>query len=185
MDTQKNALRRQNGMDMTGKTTEKKIQLSRMTDLVRSAVTVLMPLTVTAVIAVLRLLTEDVLRSAGWDVCCLVITVLAWLGAVVCTKTRLLGKSMPGTGLAISAMLLVSVLAFVLAYAMEQEIFGFYSGLWAMGKLLGGPAAVSVDGMRCLLGGVPEGAAAMMAGGIYLALSLAAAFPVRDKKTKK
>ena len=171
---------------MTGKHMRKTGRISQrtLTDLLRGAAVVMLPLTVTAVLSMLRLLTADTVRSDGWDVCCLVLTAMALLWAVICIKTRLLGKPMPNTGLVLSGMLLLSVPAFVLAYAMEKEIFGFHAGLWALGRLFGSPAAVSADGMEVILSGVPEGSAAMLAGGLYLLISLAAAVPVRGKSKK-
>lgn len=83
---------------------------------------------------------------------------------------------MPKTGLVLSAMLFFAVLFYVLAFAMEQEVIGFSGVLWAMGRLLGAPAAVSADGMQTLLG-AETGTAAMLTSGVYLAVSFFAALP--------
>jgi len=121
--------------------------------------------------------------SAFPDVCCLLVTFLSWTGAVICTKTRFMGNYMPKTGLVLSAMLTGSVLLYALSYAMEQEALSFRAGLWALGRLLGAPVAVSSGGIQVLFGGITEGAAILLTCALYLALSLTAALPWKGGRT--
>lgn len=152
-----------------------------LTDVLRTCTVLLLPAVVTAVLAMLRLLTEEKLSSDVWDVFCFVLMLVTWTGAVVCTRTRLLGTPMPKTGLALGTILLVSVLLYAAAFAMEQEILPFHGALWAVGRLLGAPAAVSTPGLQTMFG-LMEGTAAMLTGGVYLIVALAAAIPPGRKK---
>ncbi|MBQ8401996.1 MAG: hypothetical protein IJX14_08705, partial [Clostridia bacterium] len=139
----------------------------------------LIPMVITAVLSMLQALAaEQTGRAGGLDVFCMLFAVLVWLGAAVLTKTRLFGRPMPKTGLTLAGMLLLSVLFYVLAFAMEQEVIGFSPVIWAMGRLFGAPAAVSADGVQVLLD-TETGTAAMLSCGVYLAVSFAAALPVR------
>lgn len=170
---------------MTDRQIQKPKTISRgaLIDLLRSFTVLLLPVAVSAVVSMLRLLTEEQISSDGWDICCFVFLLLCWTGAVVCTRTRLLGCPLPKTGLVLAAMLTLSVCFYALAFAMEQEIFSFRPALWALGRLLGGPVSASADGLQAMLG-VMDGTAAMLTGGVYLAIALAAAVPAGGKKKK-
>ena len=150
-------------------------------EILRTGTVLLLPAVMTAVLAMLRLLTEARISSDGWDVCCFGLLFVSWAGAVFCTRTRLLGAPMPKTGLALALILLTSVLLYAVAFAMEQEILPFYGALWAVGRLLGAPAAVSADGMQALCG-LEQGTAAMLTGGVYMIIALAAAIPAKREK---
>ena len=154
-----------------------------LTILLRFMTVLMLPMVLTAVLSMLRLLTYGK-GGAFWDICCLFMTFLAWTGAVVCTKTRFMGSFMPKTGLVLSAMLTGSVLLYAVSYAMEQEAISFQAGLWALGRLLGAPVDVSAGGIRVLLGGITEGSAILLTCALYLAVSLAAALPWKGGRTK-
>lgn len=167
---------------MTGKKIERKITMRTLTELLCTLTVLLYPMVATAVLSMLQaLLTEADGLSGGWGVCCMLLTVLAWLGAAVVTKTRLFGRPMPKTGLLLAGMLFFSVLFYTLAFVMENEVIGFSPAVWAMGRLFGAPAAVSAYGIETLLQAEP-GTAAMLSCGVYLAVSFAAALPVGKRK---
>lgn len=176
---------------MTEKRIKGKMTQRAFAELLCSLTVLLYPMVATAVLSVLQTLAaEKGGDSGGLDMCCMLFAVLSWLGAAVLTKIRLLGKNMPKTGLVLAGMLFFSVLFYVLAFAMEQEVIGFSGVLWAVGRLLGAPVAVSVDGMQTMLG-AETGTAAMLTCGMYLAVSFAAALPIgtgknsRTSETKK
>ena len=159
---------------MSGKTLQKKpVSVRALTDLLCAMTVLLVPVTLTAVLSTFSLFAGN--TGSVWAVCCTLLTVLCWTGAVVCTKTRFLGKPMPKTGLVLSAVLTLSVLFYALAFAMEKEAIGFRPALWALGRLLGAPAAVSAEGVGILFGGVMEGTAAMLTCAVYLVIALVAA----------
>ena len=165
---------------MTGKKTGRHLSQNALTALTCSLTVLLYPMVVTAVLSMLQTLAaEKGGGGKGLDVFCMLLTAAVWLGAALLTKTRWMGRAMPKTGLVLGAMLLLSVLFYVLAFAMEQEVIGFSGVLWALGRLFGAPAAVSADGMQALLG-AETGTAAMLSCGVYLAVSFAAAFPGRE-----
>lgn len=169
---------------MNGKIMQKQnISVRHLTDLLCSLTVLMVPVTLTAVLSTGSLLAGN--AGDGWAVCCFLMTALVWAGAVVCTKTRFLGKPMPKTGLVLSAALTLSVLFYTLAFAMEMEVIGFRTALWALGRLIGAPAAVSVRGAGILFGGVMEGTAAMLTCAVYLVIALAAAIPVRGKRRQE
>ncbi len=172
---------------MTAKKSSRTTGLSekKLLVLIRSMTVLLVPFVTTAVLAMLRLLTGTGDAAPVWDVLCLVLALAAWCGAIYCARVGILGAKLPKTALVISGCLLASVLLYALAFAMEKEIFSFHAGVWAMGRLLGAPASVSAGGMRVLLGGAEEGTAAMLSGAVWLAVSFAAALPIRGKKKKR
>lgn len=166
---------------MTGKKTKQGLSLGVLTELLAGLTVLLYPMVVTAVLSMLQTLTaEKGGGTKGLDVFCLLLTAAVWLGAALLTKTRLMGRPMPKTGLVLAALLFFSVLFYALSFAMEQEVIGFSGVLWAMGRLFGAPAAVSVDGMQAILG-AETGTAAMLSCGVYLAVSFTAAFPGKEK----
>jgi len=170
---------------MTGKKTGRHLSQNALTALTGSLTVLLYPMVVTAVLSMLQTLAaEKGGGGKGLDVFCMLLTAAVWLGAALLTKTRWMGRAMPKTGLVLGAMLLLSVLFYVLAFAMEQEVIGFSGVLWALGRLFGAPAAVSADGMQALLGS-ETGTAAMLSCGVYLAVSFAAALPMGKGKNSR
>lgn len=166
---------------MNEKTMQKKtLSVRGLTDLLCSLTVLMLPVVLTAVLSTCSLFAGNAGR--GWDVCVCLLVTFCWAGAVVCTKTRLFGSPMPRTGLVLSAVLTLSVLFYALAFVMEQEAIGFRPALWALGRLLGAPAAVSAEGVGVLFGGVMEGTAAMLTCAVYLVIALAAAIPAGKRK---
>lgn len=166
---------------MTGKKTKQGLSLRSLTELLAGLTVLLYPMVVTAVLSMLQTLAaEKGGGGKGLDVFCMLLTAAVWLGAALLTKTRWMGRALPKTGLVLSGMLFFTVLFYVLAFAMEQEVIGFSGVLWAFCRLLGAPVAVSVDGMQALLGAEP-GTSAMLTCGVYLAVSFAAALPGKGK----
>lgn len=162
---------------MTGKKTGRRLSSGELTELLGSLTVLLYPMVVTAVLSMLQTLAAEKSGGGkGLDLFCMLLTAAVWLGAALLTKTRWMGRPMPGTGLVLAGMLFMAVLFYALAFAMEQEVIGFSGVLWALGRLFGAPAAVSADGMQALLG-TETGTAAMLACGVYLAVSFLAAFP--------
>jgi len=154
--------------------------MKKTVEILKTAAVVLLPVTVTSVLSTARQLIGP---GAGWDVFCLVLAVLAWCGAAVLIRLPVRGLGpMPKTGLLLSGLLVASVLLYTVSFAMEQNVLGLQTGIWALGRLFGGPAAVSAAGMGVLLGGAEPGAAAMLSCGIYLLIALTAALPFRAKK---
>ncbi len=166
---------------MTGKKTKQGLSLRSLTELLAGLTVLLYPMVVTAVLSMLQTLAaEKGGGGKGLDMFCMLLTAAVWLGAALLTKTRWMGRALPKTGLVLSGLLFFAVLFYVLAFAMEQEVIGFSGVLWAFCRLLGAPAAVSVDGMQALLGAEP-GTSAMLTCGVYLAVSFAAALPGKGK----
>ena len=165
---------------MTGKKTKQGLSLRSMTELLAGLTVLLYPMVVTAVLSMLQTLAaEKGGGGKGLDVFCMLLTAAVWLGAALLTKTRWMGRPMPKNGLVLAAVLFFAVLFYVLAFAMEQEVIGFSGVLWALGRLFGAPAAVSVGGMQALLG-TETGTSAMLTCGVYLSVSFTAAFPGKE-----
>ncbi len=167
-------------------TAKKTVRLTeqKLISLLRSLTVLMLPIVTTSVLSMLQLLTSATVPLPVWDVCCLVLTLSAWLLAIVVTRAGLLGAKMPKTALIISGCLLCSVLLYALAFAMEKEVLPFLAPFWAFGRLIGAPAAVSAGGMQVLLVVATEGTAAMLSGGLWLVVSFVAALPLRGKKKK-
>lgn len=165
--------------------------LQQVTACLCAVLLLLCPMLITAGLAMVEVLvleSEGVLPQ-GLSGFCAVVVLVAWLGVAIVTKLRLrntlLRGPMPYTGLALAGLVLLSVLFYVVGFAIEQEVLSLpLEGLWAVCRLLGGPAAVAVHGVQGMLG-CELGTAAMLTCGAYLLIGLVAAWPVTEKKPQK
>lgn len=168
----------------------KKGRMTQVTTFLCALLLLLCPTLITVGLAMLEVLVLEQLETmpAGLGYFCTVVVVLLWLATAVVTKlrlrTRLFYGPMPKTGLVLSGLLTVSVLFYVLGFAMEQDVLTLVEGVWAVCRLFGIPVSVSVGGVQAMLS-CEIGTAAMLTCGIYLLTGLIAAFPVSEKKTNR
>lgn len=166
----------------------KKGRMAQITECLCAVLLLLCPTLITAGLAMMEVLVLDQMETmpVGLRYFCTVVVVLLWLVTAVVTKlrTRLFHGPMPKTGLVLSGLLTVSVLFYMLGFAMEQDVLTLVEGVWAVCRLLGIPVSVSVGGVQAMLA-CETGTAAMLTCGVYLLIGFVAAFPVSEKKTKK
>lgn len=168
----------------------KKGWFTHLTELLCAALVLLCPMVITAGLAMLQVLCLEQTEKmpGGLAIFCTIVVMLLWWGTAVLTKlrlkTRLFHGSMPKTGLILSGMLVLSVLFAVVAFAMEQDVIELMEGLWALSRLLGTPAMVSVTGVQELLS-CEYGTAMMLTCGVFLLIGFIAALPVSGTKEKK
>lgn len=164
--------------------------LQQVTAFLCAFLLLLCPILITAGLAMVEVLvleSEGTLPQ-GLSGFCTVVVLALWLGTAILTKLRLHSTlfrgPMPYTGLVLAGLVLLSVLFYVVGFAMEQEVLPLVEGLWAVCRLLGAPAAVAVRGAQGLLD-CELGTAAMLTCGAYLLIGLVAAWPVAAKKPQK
>ena len=164
--------------------------LQQVTEFLCAFLLLLCPMLITAGLAMVEVLVleSEGTLPLGLSGFCAVVVLVAWLGVAIMTKLRLRSTlfrgPMPYTGLVLAGLVLLSVLFYVVGFAMEQEVLPLVEGLWAICRLLGAPAAVAVRGVQGLLD-CELGTAAMLTCGAYLLIGLVAAWPVAAKKPQK
>lgn len=160
-------------------------KMHRLTELLCTTLLLLCPMVITTVLSMVQVLCHDVPDVLACV--CTILTVGTWLAAAIVTRLRrknyLFHGPMPKTGLALSGLLLLSILFYILAFAVEQEVLELSSSLWAVFRLFGMPASVSETGIRLLLD-CETGTSAMLTSCVYLLISFLAAIPHRDPHKK-